>query len=100
MGRNETLLTCIKVCGTIPFGSKNSKDTKNMAFYFYHAAKDISLDEIVSAADQRWNIESCFEYAKQEVGLDEYKVTSWKVWHRYIKLSMVCLLLLNFLNEL
>lgn len=71
-----------------------------MAFYFYHAAKDISLDELVSAADQRWNIESCFEYAKQEVGFDEYKVTSWKFWHHYIKLSMVCLLLLNFLKEL
>jgi len=37
----------------------------------------------------RWRIESCFEEAKGETGLDEYEVRSWTGWHRHITLSML-----------
>ena len=40
-------------------------------------------------AGQRWRIESCFEEAKGETGLDEYEVRSWTGWHRHITLSML-----------
>src|SRR3712207_7780009 len=40
-------------------------------------------------AGLRWTIESCFEEAKGETGLDEYEVRSWTGWHRHITLSML-----------
>jgi hypothetical protein len=43
----------------------------------------------VRVAGQRWRIESCFEEAKGETGLDEYEVRSWTGWHRHITLSML-----------
>ncbi len=43
------------------------------------------------AAGRRWSIESCFEAAKQETGLDEYEVRSWDGWYRHATLSMLAL---------
>jgi hypothetical protein len=40
-------------------------------------------------AGTRWTIESCFEAAKGEVGLDEYEVRSWTGWHRHVTLAML-----------
>jgi SRSO17 transposase len=40
-------------------------------------------------AGQRWRIESCFEEAKGETGLDEDEVRAWTGWHRHITLSML-----------
>ena len=37
----------------------------------------------------RWAIESAFEQAKQEVGLDGYEVRSWAGWHRHVTLSLL-----------
>jgi hypothetical protein len=37
----------------------------------------------------RWRVESCFEEAKGETGLDEYEVRAWTGWHRHITLSML-----------
>jgi SRSO17 transposase len=44
---------------------------------------------LVRIAGQRWRIESCFEEAKGETGLDEYEVRAWTGWHRHITLSML-----------
>jgi SRSO17 transposase len=42
-------------------------------------------------AGQRWTIETCFEVAKQEVGLADYEVRSWHGWYRHITLAMLAL---------
>ena len=39
-------------------------------------------------AGSRWTIESGFEAAKGEVGLDHYEVRSWTGWYRHITLAM------------
>jgi SRSO17 transposase len=44
---------------------------------------------LVEIAGSRWHIESCFEEAKGEVGLDHYEVRSWSGWYRHI--TLVCL---------
>ena len=76
------------------------KKPEDISYYFCHAPDEVSLNELARAAGQRWHIESCFEYAKQEVGLDEYEVRSWKGWYRHITLSMIGLLLLNLFKGL
>ena len=58
-------------------------------FYLTRSPEETALAELVRIAGQRWRIESCFEEAKGETGLDEYEVRSWTGWHRHITLSML-----------
>ena len=75
-------------------------DKEDIAYYFCHALAGVELEELVNAAGQRWQVESCFEEAKQEVGLDEYEVRSWDGWYRHITMSMIGLLLINIFKSL
>lgn len=56
-------------------------------FYLTLAPAATTLAELVRVAGTRWTIESCFEAAQGEVGLDHYEVRSWTGWHRHITLA-------------
>jgi len=60
-----------------------------LAFYLTHAPEQTTLARLVRVAGTRWAIESCFEAAKGEVGLDDYEVRSWTGWHRHVTLAML-----------
>lgn len=60
-------------------------------YYVAAGPKETPVEELVRVAGMRWAIESCFELAKGEVGLDQYEVRSWAGWHRHITLSMAAL---------
>jgi SRSO17 transposase len=62
---------------------------EEFTFYLTLAPVATTLAELVRVAGTRWTIESCFEAAKSEVGLDEYEVRSWTGWHRHITLAML-----------
>lgn len=53
-----------------------------------NAPRGTPLDVLVRVAGMRWTIEECFEAAKGEVGLDQYKIHSWHGWYRHITLSI------------
>jgi hypothetical protein len=53
---------------------------------------------IICVAGTGWVIESCFEAAKGEMGLDHYEVRSWRGWCRHITPAMWGLVLLAFLR--
>jgi SRSO17 transposase len=69
--------------------------THELAYYFCTAPPETTAAELVIAAGQRWAIETCFESAKQETGLDEYEVRSWTGWHRHVTLSMLAMAFLT-----
>jgi SRSO17 transposase len=56
------------------------------------------LAEVVRVAGTRWTIESSFEAAKGEVGLDHDAVRSWTGWYRHIPLAMWALALLTVMR--
>jgi SRSO17 transposase len=56
--------------------------------YVVFARQATTLEEVVRVAGSRWTIESGFEAAKGEVGLDHYEVRSWTGWYRHITLAM------------
>ncbi len=62
-----------------------------LTFYLTHAPEGTTLAELVRVAGTRWAIESLFEQAKGEVGLDHYEVRSWIGWHRHVTLAMFAL---------
>lgn len=70
---------------------RSLEKTDELAYYLCLAPADATLADLAKAAGQRWNIECCFEAAKQETGLDEYEVRSWHGWYRHITLSMLAL---------
>jgi SRSO17 transposase len=63
----------------------------DLTSYLTHAPEQTTPAELVRVAGARWHIESLFEQAKGEVGLDQYEVRSWVGWHRHITLSMFAL---------
>jgi len=64
-----------------------SAPTDLTAFVVF-APQATSLAEAAQTAGARWTIESSFEAAKGEVGLDHYEVRSWTGWYRHITLAM------------
>jgi SRSO17 transposase len=70
-----------------------------LTFYLTHAPDGTTLAALVRIAGARWNIESLFEQAKGEVGLDEYEVRSWVGWHRHNTLAMFALAYLAVIRK-
>lgn len=70
---------------------RSLEEPKERAYYLGAAPEAATAADLAVAAGQRWAIESCFEAAKQETGLDEYEVRSWDGWYRHITLSMLAL---------
>ena len=74
---------------------RSLKADGKLTAYVVFAPSQTDLATLVSVAGRRWCIETCFEAAKSEVGLDEYEVRSWSGWHRHVTLSMWALALLS-----
>lgn len=70
-----------------------------LTFYLTCAPVGTALAELVRVAGTRWTIESGFELAKGEVGLDQYEVRSWTGWHRHITLAMLALAFLTVMRK-
>jgi SRSO17 transposase len=73
-------------------------DPSELTAYAVFAPQTTPLEEVVRVAGTRWTIESCFEAAKSEVGLDQYEVRSWTGWYRHMTLAMWALALLVVLR--
>lgn len=63
-------------------------DPSDRAYYLCRCPRGTAPEELMRVAGCRWSIESAFEQAKQEVGLDDYEVRSWDGWHRHITLAL------------
>jgi SRSO17 transposase len=77
---------------------RSTSEPADLAAYVVFAPEHTPLEAVVQVAGRRWTIESCFEAAKSEVGLDHYEVRSWTGWYRHITLTMWALALLTVLR--
>jgi SRSO17 transposase len=71
---------------------------KDVTAYVVFAPQATLLEAVVRVAGSRWTVESSFEAAKGEVGLDDYEVRSWTGWYRHITLAMWAYALLTVLR--
>lgn len=74
---------------------RSLQEPTDIAYYLVSAPAGTSIEQVVRIAGVRWTIETCFQTAKAEVGLDHYEVRSWHGWYRHITL---CLLAHAFLT--
>jgi SRSO17 transposase len=63
-------------------------DPTQLAYYRVFAPLGGGLSEWVAVAGRRWAVETSFEEAKGEVGLEQYEVRSFSGWYRHITLAM------------
>jgi SRSO17 transposase len=68
---------------------RSRSDPTDLAYYVGFGPAETPLAELVRVAGTRWAIETCFEEAKGEVGLDEYEVRRWDGWHRHVTLGLL-----------
>ena len=63
-------------------------DPSFISYYQVFAPSDTSLETMVWVAGQRWRIEECFQFTKDQLGLGDYEVRSWTGWHRHVTLVL------------
>jgi len=68
---------------------RNLDDPSEIKYFFSNAPVSTPLAEFVRISGMRWPIETLFEEAKGEVGMDHYEMRSWIGWHHHMLL--VCL---------
>ena len=68
---------------------RNLDDPEVIKYYFSNAPAETPPLELVRMSGMRWPIETIFEEAKGEVGLDHYEMRSWIGWHHHILLVSV-----------
>jgi SRSO17 transposase len=65
---------------------RNLDDPTVIKYFYSNAPIETPLDEFVRISGMRWPIETIFEEAKGEVGLDHYETRSWQGWHHHMLL--------------
>jgi SRSO17 transposase len=63
--------------------------TGELKAFLSNAPDDTPLATFVWLSGMRWPIETCFEESKQEVGLGDYQVRSWKGWHHHMTMCIL-----------
>jgi SRSO17 transposase len=75
-------------------------DPEDLAYFVAFGPATARLVDLARVAGRRWLVEECFEAAKQEVGLADYEVRSWRGWHRHVTLAMLALAFLAGLRAM
>jgi SRSO17 transposase len=68
---------------------RRNLDGSELKHYLSNAPAETPLTRLAVVASWRWPIETEFEQAKNEAGLDEYEVRSWQGWHHHITLALL-----------
>jgi hypothetical protein len=55
-----------------------------LKFYLSNAPSHCATQELIRISGLRWPIETAFEEAKGEVGMDHYETRTWLGWHHHM----------------
>ena len=65
---------------------RNLDNPTEVKYFYSNAPASIPLAELIRVCGMRWPIETIFEEAKGEVGMDHYELRSWIGWHHHMLL--------------
>ena len=68
---------------------RRNPDGAEPTAYLSNAPVETPLLELATVGAQRWAIETAFQQAKGEAGLDEYEVRGWVGWHHHVTLVLL-----------
>jgi len=73
---------------------RTNPDGSELRHYLANTPVGVSMLVLGRVASKRWTIETGFEQAKGETGLDEYEVRGWTGWHHHVILALLASLFL------
>lgn len=65
-----------------------ASDEEPSKYFLSTLPEDVSIDELVSVAHQRWRIERDYQDLKQDFGLGHYEGRGWRGFHHHAALSI------------
>ena len=68
--------------------------TEECKYFVSNAATEVTVDALLSVAFRRWHVERNFQDSKQEIGLGDFEVRTYKSLQRHLAISMVSVLFL------
>nr|WP_190187979.1 IS701 family transposase [Streptomyces cirratus] len=68
---------------------RSIRKPEKIAYFLAYSPLDTPVKDLVRVAGMRWQIEECFQAAKNECGLDQYEVRRYTAWYRHITLTML-----------
>ena len=68
---------------------RRNLDASELTFYLSNAPVETPLATLAQVGARRWPIETEFQTAKGETGLDEYEVRGWSGWHHHITFALL-----------
>jgi SRSO17 transposase len=63
---------------------RRSLEDGKVKVYLTNAPTRVAKRELARVSGMRWPIETAFEEAKGEVGMDHYEVRTWRGWHHHM----------------
>ena len=70
-----------------------------LKYAFSNAPAHTPLSTLARVGASRWTVETEFQQGKNEAGLDEYEVRSWRGWHHHIVLGLLAAAFLLTLEQ-
>jgi SRSO17 transposase len=67
----------------------NPDEIKYFVSNMLPGSNNITLGKLLRTAFSRWPIERCFELAKNEIGMDNFEIRSWRGIHRHLYISQL-----------
>ena len=68
---------------------RENLDGSEARYYFANAPEETPLATLARVAAARWPIETEFETAKSDIGLDEYEVRRWAGWQHHMTMCLL-----------
>jgi SRSO17 transposase len=61
-------------------------------YYLAHLHREPTVARMLRLRRSRWNIEQCFQRAKDDLGLDHYEGRSWRGFHHHLVMAVLAYL--------
>lgn len=78
---------------------RHNLDGSEPRYYLANLPQETALLTLAQIAAARWVIETDFQTAKGEAGLDEYEVRSWRSWQHHVTLALLAAAFLLTLQQ-
>lgn len=80
--------------GTLPGAEtwliiRRNRQTGEVKYYLSNAPLHTPIETFVWLSGMRWPIETSFKQCKQEVGMGDYQLRSWRGWHHHMTLCIL-----------
>jgi len=68
---------------------RSLEQSPELKAYLSNAPRSTPRRDLVRLSGLRWPIETCFQQAKGELGMDQYQTRSWRGWHHHMTLVIL-----------